>query len=751
MLERSRSLSALTVMTRTESGVEGQSEVDKMEAANDNTATKKSRRCHQCHTPLAEQVHVGVKTGVGVCPLPHWEGCERDIPKGDEAKGKIWAPCPEESLSSEDTDDDKKSVDDSDPDYDPEVEITGKGKLFSSVAEAAAALDNSTKVKPLPLSTALPVNAEELTRKDSISSSSDDGEFRAKQQQIEKLEKQIREQKGKEAAADLAKIERKNQRRLKRQREIAALEEKEKLLQKQIQNSKVVNPPKSSPTVPDLSTHDQKRLNDQVAEHEARRQRRAAEKKAKQKEHSVDLTIDEIRKLPEVQRQALDLMSKLQNMIPSLAADPNAGSGNVTSSVQAGSALPQHGVVQQPEPRYVYVASLGRAVPVVDTPADITDMQGYGGGDRHSSLDTDSEEECSADEDCPLSPEPGQRFSWRKYSDGSKYFVPIQVKKSTASLMVWTYVLDAKTGRYEKCQVPAQSTTDRQAVKKSQHVQSKKVAHGCSSPKFVDHRVQLGMAGRAGSRQSQLRREERQPTYVCPDVQSEKQGKELRIPELVHYARECPVSWTSKVTTDKLNPILWSWAYVSQLLATRTGQAPKLGEGELEARLQHFLSVLEITLQTTTQADFSADAWKVARLYHVKVQQKIDNGDYSWIQMQKQWGAATSPHELMAARAEIPIVKQLKSPLDGTGTGRGGTGRGAKGGKKDDDDDEKKKKQVCYSWNNSEVKGKCKWEMEHDGETCIRMHICSWCKSKDLKPQTHQKRFCRRRIEEEGE
>ena len=234
MLERSRSLSALTVMTRTESGVEGQSEVDKMEAANDNTATKKSRRCHQCHTPLAEQVHVGVKTGVGVCPLPHWEGCERDIPRGDEAKGKIWAPCPEESLSSEDTDDDKKSVDDRDPDYDPEVEITGKGKLFSSVAEAAAALDNSTKVKPLPLSTALTVNAEELTRKDSISSSSDDGEFRAKQQQIEKLEKQIREQKGKEAAADLAKIERKNQRRLKRQREIAALEEKEKLLQKQI-------------------------------------------------------------------------------------------------------------------------------------------------------------------------------------------------------------------------------------------------------------------------------------------------------------------------------------------------------------------------------------------------------------------------------------------------------------------------------------------------------------------------------------
>ena len=192
-----------------------------------------------------------------------------------------------------------------------------------------------------------------------------------------------------------------------------------------------------------------------------------------------------------------------------------------------------------------------------------------------------------------------------------------------------------------------------------------------------------------------------------------------------------------------MNPVLWSWAYVSQLLATRTGQAPELSDGELEARLQHFLSVLEVTLQTTTQTDFPSDAWKVARLYHTKVQQKIDNGDYSWIQMLQQWGAATSPHELMAARAEIPlgIVKQ-KAVSETVGKGAG------KGGKKED---EEKKKQICYSWNNCETRGKCKLEVENEGEKCIRMHVCSWCKSKDYKPVTHQKRFCRKRIEEEGE
>jgi hypothetical protein len=98
----------------------------------------------------------------------------------------------------------------------------------------------------------------------------------------------------------------------------------------------------------------------------------------------------------------------------------------------------------------------------------------------------------------------------------------------------------------------------------------------------------------------------------------------------------------------------------------------------------------------------------------------------------------------MAARAEIPLgtVKQ-KAVSETIGRGAG------KGGKKEDD--EEKKKQTCYSWNNSETRGKCKLEVENEGEKCIRIHACSWCKSKNYKPVTHQKQFCRKRIEEEGE
>ena len=79
----------------------------------------------------------------------------------------------------------------------------------------------------------------------------------------------------------------------------------------------------------------------------------------------------------------------------------------------------------------------------------------------------------------------------------------------------------------------------------------------------------------------------------------------------------------------------------------------KLKEGKLEARIQHFLSVLEVTLLKSTQVDFASESWKGARLYHDKDQQKIDIGVENWVQISNQWGSTTSPHQLMAAVAEV--------------------------------------------------------------------------------------------------
>ena len=102
---------------------------------------------------------------------------------------------------------------------------------------------------------------------------------------------------------------------------MAALEEQEKLLQKQLKQTKKSTVVRPSPRGPKSNLGDnsaqtgtkKKFLSDQVAEHEVRRQQRAADKKARQQQEQMSsLTIDGIRKLPDVQRQALDLMTKLQ-------------------------------------------------------------------------------------------------------------------------------------------------------------------------------------------------------------------------------------------------------------------------------------------------------------------------------------------------------------------------------------------------------------------------------------------------------
>ena len=229
---------------------------------------------------------------------------------------------------------------------------------------------------------------------------------------------------------------------------------------------------------------------------------------------------------------------------------------------------------------------------------------------------------------------------------------------------------------------------------------------------------------------------ERLPGFV--NGVSEKQGRDSKVPDLVQWARNCPVNWTKKVTSDKINAVLWAWANVSELLATRTGQAPNLEPGELEARLQHLCNVLEITLQSSTQSDFCGDAWSVARLYDQKVQQKVDSHQFSWVQLSAMNHGASLPHELMAAHQELP--RKQKSARDITAGARGAA------------EDGSRQKRKCLTWNKSEVRGKCNYEVENAPNKCrySDSHECTFCKTKNYKPVNHQRTFCQKRREEDG-
>ena len=137
-----------------------------------------------------------------------------------------------------------------------------------------------------------------------------------------------------------------------------------------------------------------------------------------------------------------------------------------------------------------------------------------------------------------------------------------------------------------------------------------------------------------------------------------------------------------------------------------------MDSGELEARLQHFCHVLEITLQTSSPTDFGGDAWAVARLYDNKVQQKVDSKLFSWVQLAEMNHGASLPHELIAATQELS-----KKATDIK------TGKGMDGKLKGSIKDKTKTSQKCSTWNISETRGKCKWEVENAPEKCNRVQL----------------------------
>ena len=93
------------------------------------------------------------------------------------------------------------------------------------------------------------------------------------------------------------------------------------------------------------------------------------------------------------------------------------------------------------------------------------------------------------------------------------------------------------------------------------------------------------------------------------------------------------------------------------------------------------------------------------------------------------------PHELMAANAEVGPTKRHNKVRPEEGVS----------GKKGDE----KTKRLCGSWNKSETRGKCQYEIDNEGEKCKYTHHCSYCKSKRINPVNHQRHFCKKRLEDE--
>ena len=363
-------------------------------------------------------------------------------------------------------------------------------------------------------------------------------------------------------------------------------------------------------------------------------------------------------------------------------------------------------------------------------------------GNSAANVDPDT----SSDDDVDDQPQAGFVFRWRRDQNGEKYFVEEkqEIVEEENTDLVYKYVRDEVTGRSYKRLVlktdPHKELTPQWVVdpRTGRQVQMlvprsgpQQVPRSAGTPghRLVGQEDNFVTPLPPSARKKAPQFSSSAPSRFNDLQHDDKQGK---MPNIVHYARNCPVSWTNKVTSDKLNMGLWSWAYIAELLASRTGQASPLQHGELEARLQHYLNVLEIALQPSNPADFDNHAWRVARLYGEKVQQKVDRGD-TWLGFERKYGSDSQPHELMAAEKELAPKVNKKQKEEGTGRPR-------------PNDDSQVRKRPCTTWNTSTVEGKCEYEAHNDGRTCSRKHECSWCKDKGKTSLSHQRSFCRQRI-----
>jgi hypothetical protein len=314
---------------------------------------------------------------------------------------------------------------------------------------------------------------------------------------------------------------------------------------------------------------------------------------------------------------------------------------------------------------------------------------------------------------------------YRRDKDGNKYrcYEPYLANQDQASpsAVKHFWVTDPVTGREYKQAVTAKPGNIKRDQYQSGH------------QRFTDHRLESETPGtgyRHGMRspsRTRTRKSDRVPGIIPLDTK-EGRSDDKKAVTIVDWARNCPVTYAEKVKFEEMNLPLWVWAFVSEILSSRTGLSPDMPHGELEARLQHLLCVLQVALVNSEKNDFTSKGWSIAGIYAKRVQQKLDRGLESWDDFHR-FGYDPHPSEMISAKTEadkkVPIVKKR----DG-----------------DKQTGNKDKKVMCTTWNNSEVEGKCKYLADNPSASrCYRRHDCSYCIEKGYGTFMHQRRFCKKK------
>ena len=316
---------------------------------------------------------------------------------------------------------------------------------------------------------------------------------------------------------------------------------------------------------------------------------------------------------------------------------------------------------------------------------------------------------------------------YRRDQNGKKYrsYEPYQAGHGGAvggEPVKYTWVTDPATGREYKREVPVGRSTAKHSKQ-----QSSVSRH---NSRHVDHRT-VTVTPETGHR-----RGVRSPSYngqhqservpgIVPLQDREGKLADTKTPTIIDWAKNCPVAYAEKIKYDEINLPIYVWAYVSEILSSRTGLTPDMPKGELEARLQHLLCVLQVALVNSEKTDFNSKGWSIASIYAKRVQQKLDRGLETWGDF-KRFGHDPHPSEMFTANTEVEKRAPARKNRDDRQTGTA--------------------KRMCTSWNNCAVERKCQYLVDNPSASkCNRSHDCSYCLEKGHGTYNHQRRFCKKR------
>ena len=212
-----------------------------------------------------------------------------------------------------------------------------------------------------------------------------------------------------------------------------------------------------------------------------------------------------------------------------------------------------------------------------------------------------------------------------------------------------------------------------------------------------------------------------------------KQGKQSDsgVPKVLtvsDWAKMCPTKNASSVTMKNMNLPMYLWGRLGELRAANAGICGSLPADELEARLRHVQTVLQICMQNSIPSDFSNYGWELARCYDHQIQSTMDSGLATWVGFDKEFPRTAHPAFLMEADREVlkPVKKtEYKKVQEGETAST------------------TKAKKICPVFNTCKQRKKCQNEVDNpDSGRCKMKHECSHCKKEHNKSVFHQVWWC---------